>query len=117
MGLLLLMQVGAVIRALQLPTDLKSQLSLTQPTLIATALLWSVVFGWAFLQCMGGKKRALNRALWVICGFMFYSTGRLVIFARADYDRQRLPFLVVSTLLLGIIFAGLGWLLRRKTNE
>ena len=83
-GLLLLMQVGAVIRAIQLPTDLKSQLSLTQPTLIATALLWSVVFGWAFLQCVGGKKQAVNRALWVIYGFMLYSAGRLVIFARAD---------------------------------
>lgn len=116
-GLLLLMQLGAVLRALQLPADLNSQLSFTRPMLIITAILWSGMFGWAFYQCVRGKSYAVNRALWIICGFMLYSAGRLVIFTQADYDRQRLPFLVVMILILGMIFAGLGWLLHRKTNE
>ena len=116
-GLLLLVQLGAVMRAIQSLEELNSLLSFTQPMLIITSILWSGVFGWAFFQCIRGRSQAVNRALWVICGFMLYSAGRLVIFAQADYDRQRLPFLVVMILILGMIFAGLNWLLNRKTNE
>lgn len=62
----------------------------------ALALIWAAVHLW--------NKSGMKRVFWVCIGFMFYSVARIFLYARADYDRQRLPFLMV---LVGCAFIGL----------
>jgi hypothetical protein len=49
------------------------------------------------------KPRALQYAAWLVIGFVTYSLARLLIFVRADYDQQRLPFLLIAAFIALII--------------
>jgi uncharacterized oligopeptide transporter (OPT) family protein len=42
-----------------------------------------------------GRPTATKRAAWVLIGFIAYTALVAVVFSRADYDRQRMPFLLV----------------------
>ena len=94
---LALMQTGAIIRLLNTPAALTEQTSLVLPLEIVAAGLWTLIF--AILAVNLLRLRATRLAKWTFIGFATYSTVRLLLFAQADYDHNRLPFLVAANAL------------------
>ena len=120
---LALVGVGTAITALRLSSDIAEQVSLLPPLEVAAGIFWVVVFAaiaWRLWLRKPGAARALG---WALMAWIGYSVLRLSVFARADYDRQRLPFLWVAGL-IGCVLIGI-FLLRpgrtgaahRETNE
>jgi hypothetical protein len=71
--------------------------SLSAPLEFVASLLWAG--GFALLTA---RRRA--RPIWLaLIGFTAYSTARIVIFARADYDRGRVPLLLIVIGLIMIV--------------
>ena len=57
---------------------------------------------------------AVRYTAWLFVLFILYSLLRLMIFAQADYDRGRLPFLViVAALMISVVFRAR----EKKTND
>jgi hypothetical protein len=98
--LLAVVTLGMAVQAVTLPPELAAQISLLLPLEIVAGTLWACVFAWAMWRLICGKSGAVSLALGSILAFVTYSAVRLLIFARADYDRGRLPFLWVT---LGLI--------------
>jgi hypothetical protein len=96
--LLALFQIGAALRALRIPPELGAQISLPMILEFVAAGLWALLFAVITVNLIRG--RALRPAVLIISGFVIYSLARLIVFARADYDLNRLPFLVVITVCL-----------------
>lgn len=94
-ALLALLQFGAALRGIAadpaVPTSLLPGLE------FAAGTIWGALFGLASLELVRRRRRAVRVFAWLVIGFSLYSLGRLVVFAQADYDRQRLPFLVAIT--------------------
>jgi hypothetical protein len=109
-GLLALYQVGAALQAMRLTDEMVSVVSLSPPLEFVAGILWALIFIAAFFGLLQGRQRAVRFAGLSIIGFATYSALRLLLFARADYDRQRLPILLVTTALMLIIPA--AYLLR-----
>ena len=94
--LLLLLQLGALQHLRNLPPDFAAQLSLSLPLERALTLAWALIFAWlAVTLWRGAQTRRLWQTLacYAALGFL-----RLLFFARADYDRGRLPFLFLALL-------------------
>lgn len=86
-------QAANAIRALRLPLDV----SLSAPLEFLASLIWSGGFA-----LLAWRQRA--RPIWLaLLGFAAYSAARIVIFARADYDRGRIPLLLVIIGLIMIV--------------
>jgi FtsH-binding integral membrane protein len=100
MFLLALVQVGAAVRVLQLPPDVVDSLNLPASIQFAAGVIWALVFAAGAVSLWRRGQTALKRALWLLVVFMIYSAVRLAIFAQADYDRQRLPFVLGLAALL-----------------
>jgi hypothetical protein len=112
-------QVGAAARALTLSSDLAAVVSVARPLDFVAAVLWGIAFSAAgvLLLRKSARRDLLRRwnarrlALVLLGGFALYSLARLAVFAQADYDRGRLPFLIIITalfLLLVTIFYGVA---------
>lgn len=83
-------QAVNAIRALRLPSDV----SLSAPLEFIASVIWAG--GFALLAV---RRRA--RPIWLaLIGFAAYSAARIVLFARADYDRGRVPLLLI---VIGVI--------------
>ncbi len=106
---LTLMQTGAALRALQVPPELAGQISLLPPLEFVAGGLWALLF--AFITANLLRKRAVRFALMGLSAFLVYSAARLLLFTEADYDQNRLPFLVLLTVCL-LVFPAV-FLLRR----
>ena len=121
LALLFLVQVGTIIELLTLSPHFVNDLYFSRNAQIMIAVTWAALSLWGMMSIVRGKTYYSKHGLWIIYGFIVYSLLRLVLFARTDYDQQRLPFLVT---LLGILFV-LGIVaryirvvvLRRSTNE
>ncbi len=100
LGILLLFQISAAVRALQVPSELAAQISLPMPLQFVAGMLWAV----AALVVVAGlwqrKPGSGRTAGWLLVGFSIYSLLRLLLFTQADYDRGRLPFLIVLTVII-----------------
>jgi hypothetical protein len=94
---LALFQLASALRALQIPPDLAARLSVPIPLEAAAGLAWAALFARASAFLVKRRTDALRYSAWVIAGFLAYSAARLALFARADYDRQRLPFLLAAS--------------------
>lgn len=90
------MELGALAHIMSVPGDLIAQISLSVPLEIAADSLWALIFTVMAVNLLRSRATPVR---WIIVGFTTYSTVRLVVFARADYDHNRLPFLVVANLL------------------
>jgi Na+-driven multidrug efflux pump len=117
-GLLLLINVGAAWHALappqQVPTSLLSALE------FVAAGLWAFGFTVAVVSVWRRSPRARRLMLGMALGFAAYSVARLAIFARADYDRGRLPFLAIALAIMvaAVLIAGIaGLMAERKSHE
>lgn len=113
--LLAAFQAGAAWRALTVPTELAAQVSLALPLEFVTSAAWAVAAALVAVALLRRHPRAGVFAAWLVIGFMSYSLGRLAVFARADYDRQRLPFLVVATIV--VVMVPVAYLIRFRLTE
>jgi len=102
-GILTLIQLGGALHALQIRPELAAQVSLSMPLEVAASTTWALLSASVTLALLRRLPRALHHAAWLLIGFIGYSLGRLVLFAQADYDRQRLPFLALVSLVLLLI--------------
>lgn len=103
MTLLVITQAGFVVRLLRLPDGVGGDLALSPIAQMIGAGFWALIFAWAAYSLLSGQRRGVNRALWLVIGFILYSVLRLLLFAQADYDRQRFPFLIVVSA-AGLVF-------------
>ncbi len=110
---LALFQAVAAARTLTVPPELAAQLSLPLPLEFAAGVWWALLFTFIAVNLVQMKPQAVRWMGWALVGFIVYSFARLLLFAQADYDRERLPFLLVLTL-LSVIVAAL--LLRRPRH-
>ena len=69
---------------------------------LAAGLTWAVLFASGIIKLWRHTQASAFRALMLIAVFFIFSGLRFAIFVRSDYDRQRLPFviLVVSLIVL-----------------
>jgi hypothetical protein len=111
---LALLLIDSAARALSLPPEVAEALSVPPGLRVVEGALWGIAFGITGLGAIWGRRGALIRALWLLTGFMIYNAARLTLFARADYDRARLPFLVAAAIVAGLVVLGLTLWLRRR---
>jgi len=95
--LLLLVQFGALQQLTRIPPEVAARLNLVLPLERALTLAWALIFAWLAVTLWRGAQPL---RLWRL--LVFYaavSCLRLLLFARADYDRGRLPLLLCALLL------------------
>ncbi len=88
--------------------------SLNAPFESIASLVWGLTWartGWALRS---NRPKSIQWALWLTLAFVAYRIAHVAIFARADYDRGRLPFLI---LLLTISSFITGYLLRQYNTH
>ena len=66
-------------------------------------MMWGVVFAIIVLGLLRRLHWATRWAGWLIIGFAIYKAAHIAVFAQADYDQRRVPFLLFMTLLILII--------------
>lgn len=117
-GMLLLINAGAAWRTLtppqQVPTSLLPALE------FVAAGLWAFGFAIAIVSVWRRSLRARRLMLGLMLGFALYSVARLAIFARADYDRGRLPFLSIALAIfvaVVLILSIAGLMAERKSDD
>lgn len=98
--ILMLFQIISLLRVLQLPTSIRAGLQFAPWFQAMLALIWVLLFAVAIVMILRQQRDASQFSSWLIIGFMIYSLLRLIIFAQADYDRQRLPMLAAMTMIL-----------------
>ncbi len=113
-GALAMFQAVAAVRALHVPAALAAQINLPLPLEFVAGGLWSLLFTFITVNLIQTRPLAARRAGWAIIGFIIYSAVRLLLFAQADYDRERYPFLLLLTVLISAIVAAA--LLRRPSQ-
>jgi hypothetical protein len=93
-------------------------LSLSAELQAVLSLIWAAGAGFGIIALLRQGGRAALYAQAVLASFVLYTGLRVYIFARADYDRQRLPFLIVVGLcgLLGMFVVLMGDRHRREKN-
>ncbi|MGQ9887134.1 MAG: hypothetical protein ACUVSX_01465 [Aggregatilineales bacterium] len=112
---LALFQGAAAWRALGLPPALAAAVSLPGALGFAAAGLWALLFALLTVNLWQLRPNALRYTAAALSAFVLYSAARLALYARADYDRQRLPFALLAALLCCAVPA--LWLLRRPSNR
>lgn len=101
-----LFQMGSIVTALQTPESIEGVVSFPPLVQLVTGVTWAVLFAWGIIRVFRLAPLGIMYSLWLIALFILYSLLRLLIFTTADYDRQRLPFLLALFLLLTIIGMG-----------
>ncbi|MFQ3565783.1 MAG: hypothetical protein SNJ59_02180 [Aggregatilineales bacterium] len=117
-GLLLLINVGMAWQTLMPPQQVPT--SLLPALEFVAAGLWACSSAVAIVLVWRRSPRARRLMLGVTLGFALYSVARLAIFARADYDRGRLPFLSIalaSVVAVVLISSIAGLTAERRSDE
>jgi hypothetical protein len=105
-ALLAVVTLGMAVRAVTLPPELTAQVSLLLPVEVVAGSVWAALFARVTWGLIRSKRGAVGLALTLVLAFATYAAARLLLFARADYDRGRLPFLWVT---LGLILLAVGF--------
>ncbi len=117
-ALLALIQASAAWRALHVHDALAAQVSLLPGLEAAAGAGWALAAAWVTVMLLRRRPRARWYATGLLAGFALYSLGRLAVFAQADYDRQRLPFLAVATVaVLAVLVAYVARSAQVETTE
>ena len=98
-GLLALIHVGAAWHILQTPPDVATLVSLPIPLQFIASVLWGLLSAFVTVTLVRRRPRALLYAAWLVIGLIAYNITRWMFFVRADYDRQRLPFLLIIAII------------------
>src|SRR5262245_55452115 len=109
-AILTLVEVGAAIEALRTPADLRAEVSLPVWLDMLAGIAWALVFARATVWLARGNGQAGKLTAWALIAFGTYTMARLLLFTRADYDRQRLPFLL--SIFGGIMLIPILYLIR-----
>jgi hypothetical protein len=104
-AVLALAQLGAVLRWLNVPTDLAAQTRLILPLEWLAGGLWALFFTITAANLVRRRPGSMRQSAWMLGGFTIYSAARLLLFAQAEYDRNRLPFIVIFTTLFVVFVA------------
>jgi hypothetical protein len=107
MALLALFQLGALLNALQVPPSLPTALPL--PLEVAGAALWTVIFLLAAFLLLRGAASARRFAFGTIIAFVCYNLLRWIAFTKADYNRERLPILLIASFIVILSAALIGF--------
>jgi hypothetical protein len=110
LALLIFAQIINVIRAPTLPPEV----SLFPQFEFFASLLWMLIFVWAGQRLLRSIPHARLHTLYTLFVFALYSVLRQIIFARADYDRQRIPFLLAGLVFALLIAGGIAIVNRRR---
>lgn len=107
--LLAIFQINTAWRVLNLPHELAVLISLSRPLEFTAAGCWALLALVAAWRVWRRRAGALRFGGATLIGFSIYSVARLLLYANADYDRARLPFLaaLVSIPLIGLAAARL----------
>lgn len=92
---MMLYQIFWIIRVLQLSHNLQQQISLSVPLEVFVSISIVTFFTYGIRALICNHSWAMRYTMGVFCFQMGYSSLRLIAFAEADYDRQRLPFLII----------------------
>ena len=103
---MMLYQIVWLISVLQIPDNLKATIRLSVPLEIIASIAIVTFITYGIRALIVRKTWAISYTMGAIIIQIGYALFRLIVFAEADYDRQRLPFLV----LLFSVVCGL-WLL------
>jgi len=101
---ILLYQIVWLVSVLQLPDDLKNQISLSVNLEIGISVLIVTFFTFGLRALILTRKWAIKYTVVGIVILWMTILLRVIVFAEADYDRQRLPFLLFIT----VVVCGLG---------
>jgi len=97
---LALVQAGAAAHAVNVPPFA----SLLAGVEFFGGAVWAGAFAIASYRLIRQKPNAIRAAGWLVVGFFGYTAARLTWFARADYDRARLPIVWAAVIILTILF-------------
>ncbi len=93
-------QAGAAFTAVRTP--ITETVRMVRALNALAALAWSIVFGLVALQFALNRRNALRYGAKVLLGYVLISTGWLVAFSQADYDRDRIVFRVGAALVIAV---------------
>lgn len=113
-GALALFQAGAAAQALTLPPAAAELVSLPLALQFVAGGVWALIFGCIVVTLIQTQPHSRRWAWWAVAGFATYSVLRLLLFAQADYDRERLPFLLL--LMFSFLAITAAYTLRRSSN-
>jgi hypothetical protein len=102
-----------VVRTLTLPDNLAPHVSLLPMLEVVAGGLWTGALLWGTWGLLRRSDR--RTAAWLIAAYLAYQIARTIVFARADYDRQRIPFLLVAG--LGMCVIGMVIVLRVNARK
>ncbi len=104
LGLILaLVEIGALIAAWRMPTDVAAAVGALRTLDVVGSVVWAALFLVLALPVLRRQPSAVRAAVWSLVAFLAYNVVRWVAFVRADYDHQRLPLLIVGTLIAAIV--------------
>lgn len=115
-ALLALVEAGAVLNVLQVPQPLQTQIALPLPLEIIGAAFWSGLFLLATIVLLYYGRAARRFAVTALIAFVCYNLIRWIAFTKADYDRERLPALIIASMIVIFILVA-SWIgLRRGAS-
>lgn len=104
LGLILaLVEIGALIAALRMPDALANEVGKVRVLDVVGSAVWAVVFLLLAIPVLRRQRSAVRAAVWSLVVFLAYNVVRWDAFIRADYDRGRLPLLMIGTLIAAIV--------------
>jgi hypothetical protein len=116
--LLSIFQIGSATRVLQIPADVAAQIHLILPLEFIASAVWAILAALVMVGLFQRWQRAQLYATILLVAFTLYSLVRLALFAQADYDRERLPFLfAVGSVFIIITLVYIVRLARARTTE
>jgi len=101
--ILLVYQTLNLIRVLQLEDMLGNSVVPPVPLQLTLILIWLLTFTYLLLGVVRKWRFALRYSGWLIITYILYRLLYAVLFVQADYNRQRLPFLLVTISLILIV--------------
>ena len=106
MALLALFQLGALLNALQVQPSLPTALPIALEA--GGAALWTGIFLLSTFLLLRGAASARRFASGTIIAFVCYNLLRWIAFTKADYDRERLPILLIASFIVILSAALIG---------
>ena len=67
---------------------------------LGMAIVWSILFAYALIRIGKKQAHALRYSAWLVVIFIVTRLIQTIIFVQADYDRNRLGFLIMVTLVI-----------------
>jgi hypothetical protein len=99
----LLLQIGMFIDAIRLILSDSSSVMPSSWLQLGLGLAWAVLFGSGIIKLWQRSHVWEIRSLKLLAVFFTFSGLRFALFARSDYDRQRIPFVLFITFLVVMI--------------